>query len=103
MGIKNYVKSAGESSMEFARRIVFGKGVEVNFPSAQQLAEAQAFLDAAAKSAGPNRDQQALLRRLANHLPDTSAVKSVSVVQPIIQDQAPDADALLRYKLSQVL
>ena len=98
MGLKRYVKNAGESGIEFARRIVYGKGAEVNFPRAQQLAEAQAFLDAAVKSAGPTRDQQALLRRLANGLPDTSAVKSVAAT-PLSNAEETEL-AIRRFKLA---
>ena len=99
MGLKRMIKNAGEDGLHFARRVCYGSSGDVTFPTAEQLRDAQDFIDQAAKSAGPTLEQQRLVRRLAQGLPDTSALKSVSVVQPVVQDR--EAEAALRFRLSQ--
>ena len=101
MGTRSMTKAAGESGLHWARRILYGHG-DVEFPSQEQYDAAQAFIDETANSnSGPNKSQQALLRRLANGTPDLALAKSV--VQPLVEDRSREADAALRFKLSQVL
>lgn len=94
------MKEAGESALAFAGRVLYGRSGEKSTPTATQMAEAQAVIDAMDKGkvgkVGPTKAQQRLVRRLAQGLPDTSAVKAAPAPEPVDEHEL----AMRRFRMA---